>query len=158
MKNNNKELIDEKLSKLISKIFGLFKIKLQKNTEQLFIQIIKFVIVGGIATIIDWIVFVIACNYLNINHLIANILSYAIATIYNYNASVKYVFNTNNSKNKNSFLIFMIFSLMGLGLSEIILYVTINILNINKLIAKIISILIVMTFNFITRKLFLEKK
>ena len=142
---------------IIKKIFKLFKIKLNDKNEKLLIQIIKFLIVGGIATIIDWLIYYILYNYLNIKPLISNIISYSISTVYNYLATVKFVFKVNENNGKRNFLIFIIFSLIGLGLSELLLYLFIDKLNINQMISKILSTIIVMTFNFITRKKFLEK-
>lgn len=142
---------------IIKKLFKLFKIKLNDKNEKLLIQIIKFLIVGGIATIIDWLIYYILYNYLNIKPLISNIISYSISTVYNYLATVKFVFNVNENNGKRNFLIFIIFSLIGLGLSELLLYLFIDKLNINQMISKILSTIIVMTFNFITRKKFLEK-
>ena len=131
------------------------KIKeLVKN--KLLVQIIKFVIVGGIATIIDWVIYYILYNYFNMEPLLANIISYAISTVYNYLASVKYVFDV-KERNKKTFIIFITFSLIGLGLSELLLYMMINKLMLNKMISKILSTIIVMIFNFTTRKKFLEK-
>ena len=141
----------------IKKIFKFFKIKLSEKNEKLLIQIIKFIIVGGIATIIDWLIYYIAYNYLNIKPLISNIISYSISTVYNYLASVKFVFKVSKNNGKRNFIIFIIFSLIGLGLSELLIYLFIDKLNISKMISKILSTVIVMIFNFITRKIFLEK-
>ena len=139
----------------IRKILKILKINFNKKIENLIIQIIKFIVVGGIATIIDWLIYYLLYNYFNLEPLYANILSYSIATVYNYLATVKYVFVV-KTKNKKTFLIFIIFSLIGLMLSELLIYLFINKFLFNKMIAKIISTIIVMIFNFITRKIFLE--
>ena len=132
---------------------------MKENKKELLIQIIKFLIVGGIATGIDWLIYFVLYNYLKIEPLIANIISYSISTVYNYLASVKYVFKVDNTKKKyQTFVVFVIFSLIGLLLSEGLIYLLINKLKTNEMLAKIISTIIVMVFNFITRKIFLEKK
>lgn len=128
------------------------------KNKQLLTQILKFGIVGGIATIIDWIIYYLLYNYLGINPLIANILSFSISVIYNYIASVKWVFNVNENKSKlRMFIEFILFAVLGLILTELLLWIQIDKLNINKMIAKIIATGIVMIFNFVTRKIFLEK-
>ena len=66
----------------IKKILKLFNIKLNSKFEEILIQIIKFLIVGGIATLIDWLIYYILYNYANVKPLISNIISYSIATIY----------------------------------------------------------------------------
>ena len=122
-------------------------------------QILKFIIVGGIATVLDYLIFYISCNLLNIYPLISNILSFSVSVIYNYLASVKWVFDVDSSKNKKQlFFEFMFLSIIGLFLTEIIIYIGIELLIINEMIIKFIASLIVMVFNFVTRKMFLEKK
>ena len=54
------------------------------------------------------------------------------------------------------FIEFMIFSIVGLIITEILLHLFINILSMNAMISKVISTVIVMVFNFVTRKMFLE--
>ena len=96
-------------------------------------------------------------NFLHINPLIANIISFSVSVIYNYIASVKWVFNVNKDKNKIRLLVeFLVFSVIGLLLSELLLWVGIEKMNLNAMLTKIIATAIVMVFNFITRKLFLE--
>mgnify|MGYP002621527726 CR=1 FL=1 len=141
----------------INKILSFLKIKLSDKNEKLLIQIIKFIIVGGIATIIDWIIYYLLYNYVNIKPLYANIISYSISTIYNYLASIKIVFDVKKNDFKRNFIIFVIFSLMGLLLSEMLIYLMIDKLSFNKMISKILSTIIVMIFNFITRKKYLER-
>ncbi len=139
------------------KLINYCKSKLNDKQQKLLMQILKFIIVGGIATIIDWIIYYFLYNYLGFDPLVANIISYLLATIYNYYGSVKYVFNVNDKKFKKTFTIFLILSLVGLLLSELLIYLMINIILMNKMLSKIIATMLVMIFSFITRKYFLEK-
>ena len=139
------------------KLINFFKGKLNDKQKKLLMQIFKFIIVGGIATIIDWIIYYLLYNYLDFDPLVANILSYLLATIYNYFGSVKYVFKVNDKNMKKTFTIFLILSLVGLLLSELLIYLMINIMLMNKMLAKIFATMLVMIFSFVTRKYFLEK-
>ena len=143
---------------IVNKLLSIFKIKVSKEKEELLVQIINFLIVGGIATIMDWVLYFVLYNYVKLSPLLANIISYTISTLYSYIVSVKYVFNVNkkNSKKKN-FIIFVTLSVIGLLLSEGLIYLMVNILNMHKMLAKIISTAIVMFFNFVSKKYFLEK-
>ena len=128
-----------------------------KNKKELLNQIFKFIIVGGIATLIDWIIYYILNSVFNINPLISNVFSFSISLIYNYIASVKWVFNVSKKKNKKRiFMEFIILSVVGLLISEFLIWLLVDKLSINSMISKIISTAIVMVFNFITRKIFLE--
>ena len=125
---------------------------------KLFKQIFRFIIVGGIATIIDWTIYYILFNIFEINPLIENILSFSVAVVYNCIASIKWVFTVDENKNKKQiFIEFVILSIIGLIISEILLYIFVDTIKINEMISKVLATIIVMTFNFVTRKMFLEK-
>ena len=149
---------EDKLGKVFNKLLKVFHINVSEKTEKLLLQIFKFIIVGGTATIIDWAVYYVLYNFLRVNPLIANILSFTVSVIYNYIASVKWVFDVNKEKSKIKMVIeFLVFSVIGLLLSELLLWLGINKLNLNAMLVKIVATAIVMVFNFITRKIFLEK-
>lgn len=129
--------------------------KLKDN--KLFQQIFKFGIVGGIAFIIDYGIMVISKELLGFSILLSAALGFTISVIFNYIASIKWVFNVNKEKDeKKNFVLFIIFSVIGLILTEVIMFIGTDIININYLIVKIAATAIVMVFNFITRKMFLE--
>lgn len=149
---------EDKLGKVFNKLLKVFHINVSEKTEKLLLQIFKFIIVGGTATIIDWAVYYVLYNFLHVNPLIANILSFTVSVIYNYIASVKWVFDVNKEKSKIKMVIeFLVFSVIGLLISELLLWLGINKLNLNAMLVKIVATAIVMVFNFVTRKIFLEK-
>ena len=126
--------------------------------KKLFLQTFKFSLVGGIAFIIDYLVLIFCKEVLNLNILIGSSISFSISLIVNYFLSINYVFDVNkNDKRRKKFILFIIFSIVGLLLTLLIMWFGTNILKINYLIAKILATFIVMCFNFITRKIFLEK-
>ena len=128
------------------------------KNNKLLIQIFKFGIVGGIAAVIDFIIYYISYKFVGFNPLVANVIAFSISVIYNFYASVKWVFDVDNNKNKKRiFMEFIVFAIIGLLLSELLLFAFINRMNINKMIAKVLATIIVMIFNFITRKIMLER-
>lgn len=153
MKKINKDLAES----FVKKSLKLFHIKVSKKTENLFIQIFKFTIVGGIATVIDFLGIYIFKELFHIPVLISNTLSFIIATVYNYIASIRWVFNVDENKDKKkTFVTFIIFSVIGLILNDLIMWFTIDMFKIYYMIGKLIATCFVMIFNFITRKIFLE--
>ena len=129
------------------------------NNNSLFQQIIKFGFVGGIAFIIDYITLIIFIEIFGISILISTAMAFSISVIFNYVASIKWVFNVNsNNSSKKNFILFIILSIVGLIITEIIMYIGTQQLDINYLIVKIFATTVVMFFNFITRKMFLENK
>lgn len=152
-----KEKKEDKAALFVRKILSVFSIKVSKKTENLLIQIFKFGIVGGIATVIDFFTIFVLKEGCHFPVLVANTLAFFLATIYNYWASIKWVFDVNQEKDsKKTFLTFLVFSVIGLIMNDIIVWITIDMFHIYYLIGKLIATCFVMIFNFITRKIFLE--
>ena len=142
---------------LFNKICDVLHLKFNDKTRKLLIQIFKFTIVGGIATVIDFVFLYIFREFCHFPVLVSNTLSFCISVIYNYTASVKWVFDVNKEKDaKKQFIIFIVFSVIGLLLNNAIMWLTVDFLSIYYMLAKIIATVIVMVFNFVTRKIFLE--
>ncbi len=155
----NKKENEDKVANLLNKIFDILPFKFSKNMRKLLIQIFKFVIVGVIATIIDFVCLWIFKEAFHMNTVLANTLSFTISLIYNYIASTKWVFDVNKENNKAvSTILFIVFSVIGLLINDGIVWYMEEKMQIHYMIAKIVATAVVMVFNFITRKMFLEKK
>ena len=104
--------------------------------------------------------------------LISSGCSYTISTIVNYILSITVVFDADKEANKAAqFIIFVILSLIGLGINQLIMWLGTDwleglILQSQMLsafaryaymIVKIFATAVVMVYNFITRKIFIEK-
>lgn len=127
------------------------------KNNKLLLQIFKFIVVGGTATVIDFVVLFILKEFIGLNEIVANTISFTVSVIYNYIASVKWVFDVDQDKSKSKqFITFIVFSIIGLLINNLILWICIDKLSIYYLIGKAIATGIVMVFNFITRKMFLE--
>lgn len=118
----------------------------------------KFGVVGGIAFIIDYICLIISKEIFELSVLLSAAIAFIISVIFNYILSIKWVFNVNKEiDQKKNFIIFIVLSIIGLILTEIIMWFGTDIIKISYLIVKIFATAIVMIFNFITRKIFLER-
>ena len=147
----------DKASLFVKKCLKLLHIKVNAKQEKLLIQIFKFGIVGGIAFVIDYVSLIVCKEVFHLNTLLAAAIAFTISVIYNYIASVKWVFDVNKEKNeKTNFVIFIVLSIVGLIITEIIMWFGTDVMKISYLIIKIVATAIVMVFNFITRKMFLE--
>ena len=156
-KKNDKPL-NEKDLYTVRETLKSMNMKLSPGQEDLVIQIFKFIVVGGIATVIDWIIYFVLYHFIKIEPIIANIISFAVSVVYNYWASCKYVFKVNKEKSRaRQFVEFIVFAVIGLLINEVIIWGLHNELEWNAMLVKIIATAIVMVFNFVTRKKFLEK-
>lgn len=131
--------------------------KLKQN--KLINQILKFGVVGGVAFLIDYLLLFVCTEFLHIYYLYSSIISFTVSVIFNYIASVKWVFEVDENRNrKKEFILFIVFSVIGLGINQVIMWGMSDKLHIYYMFSKIVATAVVMCWNFITRKLFLEKK
>ena len=118
-------------------------------------QLLYFLVIGTLAFIIDYTFLIIFKELCHFNVYVSSILSFCISVIFNYYYSLKYVFVA--KKNKKNFIIFLISSIIGVLLTELIMYIGVDLLKTSYLIVKIIATAVVMVFNFISRKILFEK-
>lgn len=125
--------------------------------NKLIYQIISFGGVGILCFIIDFGILYVLTNVFAMYYLISAAVSFIISVTVNYILSVRYVFNISedNSVFRN-WLFFVIFNVIGLILTEIIMKIGVDIYSLNYMVTKVGATIIVMIYNFITRKLFLE--
>lgn len=128
--------------------------------KKLINQIMKFGLVGVVATLIDYAIMVLLTELFKINPLISAAISFTISVIFNYIASVKWVFDVDKEKNSKTkeFVVFITLSIIGLGINELVMWILDKEFGIHYMISKIVATGVVMCWNFITRKIFLESK
>ena len=159
---------EDKLSILFDKICKIFHLKFKDKTKKLFLQMFKFLLVGGLAFVIDYVTLIICKEVFNIPVLISAAIAFTVSVVVNYILSVKWVFDVDEDKSKTkNFILFILFSVMGLGINVFIMWqgelLLQKIFANNQMlydkaymIVKIFATAVVMVFNFITRKSFLE--
>ena len=126
---------------------------------KLFKQIMKFGFVGFLCFFIDYGIMVFLTEVFDINYLMSSGISYSISTVINYILSVTIVFETDKKKNRiKEFVLFVFLSVIGLGVNELCMKVGVELIGIHYMIVKIGATAVVMVYNFITRKIFIEKK
>ena len=144
-------------------------------------QIMKFGVVGGICFLIDYaigiaimntILFFTSDRYFEVASLTGSIIGFTVSVVVNYLLSIRYVFDRKKDLDKKTeFIVFLILSIIGLLLNSLIIWLSVGpiyrnslfmqrILGFNTMytLAKVISTAIVMVYNFVSRKIFLEGK
>jgi len=135
-------------------------------------QFLKFGVVGVICFLIDYAVFKVSSSLLGIHYVIASALGFTISVIVNYILSMKFVFEgKEDMSRRKEFVIFVVLSLIGLGLNTLIIYICVDGIYMHvaflqkwfsvgfaESLGKIGATGVVMVYNFVTRKIFLEKK
>lgn len=138
-------------------------------------EIIRFLIVGGIATLIDMFfmgvtmyaiepniydsfinVFVNTPSPSTFATIMGTTVGFICGLIVNYILSIIFVFNEKGkSKSAKGFIIFALLSLIGLGINMLGTYIGYDLLNLHQWLVKIIMVFVVLVYNYISKKLVL---
>jgi len=124
----------------------------------LMLQLLKFGVVGVIAAVVDVGVLVFLKELLHTEVLLASGISFCVSVTVNYLLSMKFVFRGKAQSKVREFVVFVLLSIGGLGLNQLILWVGVRFTEIYYLVVKVLAMVLVPIYNFITRKLFLESK
>ena len=117
----------------------------------------KFGVVGFIAFVIDYGLLALLTETVGINYLISATISFSTSVVFNYLASMRYVFSHREGMSRRrEFTIFVLLSIAGLLINNICMWAGVELFGIHYLITKIIATAIVMVWNFTTRKIFLD--
>ena len=126
--------------------------------KKLIAQVLKFGVVGGTAFLIDYSIMIALTEFFGINYLISSGISFVVSVIYNYILSVHWVFDVDkNGNKKKEFVVFILLSVIGLGLNQLLMWIFVSKVHVFYMLSKIFVTVIVMIYNFVTRKIFLEK-
>ena len=125
--------------------------------KRLFSQFIKFGVVGAIATVIDFGLLIFLTEVFHINYLISATVAFTAAVIFNYLASMRYVFTHKEElSRRKEFIIFVVLSVIGLLINNGCMWLGVELFAIDYRITKVVATAIVVMWNFITRKIFLD--
>lgn len=128
------------------------------NLEKLIKQVIKFGLVGVIASLIDFGLLTMLTEFFNVYYLISAAVSFVVSTIFNYIASMRFVFESKFEKKQRhkEVIIFLVLSIIGLIVNQVMMWFFVDIMNIYYIFGKVLATVIVMIWNFVSRKIWLE--
>lgn len=129
----------------------------KNKTTNSYIQFFRYIFVGGVAFFVDalslW-----ACEKI-MDYLFAAAIAFVLGLAVNYIISVKFVFSESEqvSSKLKEFVIYAVIGIVGLLLTELILYALTEWMHIYFMISKIVAAAIVLLWNFIARKKIIYK-
>lgn len=125
------------------------------------IEFIKFSFVGGAMTLLSLGLFSAFVEFVKLNYLIASIISYIIVVILSYYLNLLFTFSekiTNVKKDINQLIQYFVMRLIMLVVDSILLYLFVDILNINIYVGKISLTVILLLATYPISKLIIVRK
>lgn len=117
-----------------------------------FRQLILYGIIGSFSASLDFCVYTLLIIYVGFPYLFANFCSVLIGIACSFCLNRNYNFKVKD-RVKSRFVLFLTVGLCGLLLSNLILYVCVEELTINKMFSKFLSIVLVVIFQFLANKM-----
>ena len=134
-----------------------FILKMWKKYE----EAINYLFWGGVAFVLSMVLFYIFANVCGLYEQIANVISWIICVIFTYFTNRTFVFKSKIKGFKNiikEFFDFVTARLLTLVMENAILFVMIDLLTINNMIAKLVGQFVVIVSNYFLSKLWIFKK
>lgn len=128
-------------------------------SNAVFRQLFSYLIVGGIATIVEWVCFYMFSYRAHIHYLLATTLAFAISTAANWLAGRLLTFRAAEKQPIwQEFIKIYAVSVMGLVFNLLLMYLFVQRAGLAKMTGKIIATILVFAWNFVVRKFWIYRK
>ncbi|MCY1569853.1 GtrA family protein [Staphylococcus pettenkoferi] len=124
--------------------------------NQLHLEIIKFVIVGGINTFNYYVVYLLLLKVLNVQYLVSHITGFIVALIISYYLNCYFVYKVQPTLRK--FLQFPVTQLVNIVMQTLLLFIFVRFFHINSVIAPFAGLIITIPVTFILSKYILRDR
>ena len=138
------------LADIVNRTFDFF---LPKKTPKGIRQFLSYLVCGGFATLADMSILFIFTKVLHINYLIAAAIGFIIGVTTNYSLNIALVFKS-QGKTQKELTLFTFIGIGGLLWTELLLWILVKKLGLYLMLAKAISVILVLFWNFFMRKKF----
>lgn len=153
---------------MLKKEFRIIGKELTYDTFQIIMQFIKFGVVGVSNTVISYVIYVVGLIVLQKIHflpqydyLFAQIAAFVLSVLWSFYWNNKMVFTLETGKKRSIgralIKTFVSYSITGLFLSSILLFLWVDVLGISEYIAPLINLMITVPLNFIMNKMWAFK-
>ena len=120
------------------------------------IELFRYLLIGGSAFVIDISFLYLLTDNIGIHYLVSTAIAFFLASCFHYLLSVSWVFRTRSvSKKSIEFTVFFGIGVVGLGLTEILMYVFTDLVGFYYLFSKFPATALVFFWNYLARKFLL---
>lgn len=134
-------------------------LNLLKKDGNLFGQMVRYIISGGVASLVDIGIMIFLTEYFSMREAIAASIGNIVGLVITYLLSIFWIFD--ERRLKKPIPEFLIFAAIGIGatlLTFLLMSVFVDHLQIHYILAKIITIVLVSAYSFLIKKLVLFRK
>ena len=120
------------------------------------VDLLLYVVVGACATLAEWLIFYVL-DKCAMHYALATVIAYILSTFVNWLVGRLLVFKERKQSILKEILGIYLAGVVGLLLNLLIMWITVDLLSVPEMIAKILATGLVFFYNFIVRKLCIYK-
>lgn len=121
-------------------------------------ELIRFAFTGGVCFVVEFLCLTLLVEIVRLPILVATAIAFLVSVAVNYALCVKWVFPGAKDGGAAVRTAFLITSGMGFGLNELLMWLFTGVMSIHYMIAKVASTLLVMIWNYFTKRYVLQTK
>ena len=100
---------------------------------------------------------IVLTEFTALSYFVSSGISFTVSVVVNYVLSMRFVFRGKEDMSKfEEIIIFVVLSFIGLGINQMIMWIAVESFHIFYAVAKVLVTMMVTTYNFISRKIFLD--
>lgn len=154
------------MKKLIEKVLGILHIKLSDAKLEWLTQFVKFGLIGVTNTLLGYgiymlVIWILAPYNIAFDYIIGSVLGFIISVLWSFYWNNKLVFNEGSEKRnllKSLLKTYLSYASTGIVLSNILLYVFVELMGISKAVAPFLGLIITVPLNFVLNKYWAFRK
>lgn len=120
-------------------------------------ELFRFAFTGGVCFLVEFVALTLLVELVHVPVLIATAIAFLISVAVNYILCVKWVFTGARDGGTGVKATFLLTSGMGFALNELFMWLLNIVLGVHYMIAKVISTLLVMIWNYFTKRMVLKR-
>lgn len=125
------------------------------NDKGRFWEVFRFLAVGGACFLLEYVLLYVLTEYAGLMYLYSSAIAFTVSLIVNYILCVFVVFHAQHQSEKQMIL-FIVTSLMGLGINQLVMWFFVEIIGIWYMAAKVVASAVVMVWNYFTKRFILH--
>ncbi len=145
-------------------LIKIFRLKLNEDQIQAFLQFVKFGMVGATSTVISYLIYVSSLFLLQLmgcspryDYLLAQVASFVLSVLWSFFWNSRFVFTKAENETRNIWKAlakcYASYAFTGLFLNSVLSFLWVDVIGISKLIAPLINLVVNIPINFFMNKL-----
>ena len=129
---------------------------LLRPTSNLAAQVLRYLVVGGMATVVDVALLIMLTDFADLHYGVAAVFAFTAGLLTNFSLSTTWVFPCHSIADRRvEFALFAAIGVVGLLVTELVLWTGSELLLCDYRLSKLVAVGIVLIWNFSLRKLLL---